>query len=71
MGRYAGLCGLTLAHAHARSGDSIAIAGYLGNSDTFDKAVAEFGFRYADQNNRDYEAFTDAIKSGQIEAADG
>jgi uncharacterized protein (DUF2252 family) len=71
MGRYAALCGVTLAHAHARSGDPIGIAGYLGNSNTFDRAVAEFAFSYADQNDRDYEAFTDAIKSGRIEAADG
>jgi len=71
MGRYAMLCGVTLAHAHARSGDAIAIAGYLGKSDSFDRAVAEFAFKYADQNDRDYEAFTDAIKSGRVDAADG
>jgi uncharacterized protein (DUF2252 family) len=71
MGRYAALCGGTLAHAHARSGDPIAIAGYLGSGDAFDKALADFGFSYADQNDRDYAAFTDAIKSGKIEAADG
>lgn len=71
MGRYAELCGLTLAHAHARSGDPIAIAGYLGSGHVFDEALAEFGFSYADQNDRDYEAFTEAINSGKIEAADG
>ncbi len=71
MGRYAALCGATLAHAHARSGDPIAIAAYLGSSDTFDKAVAEFGLNYAVQNERDYRAFTNAIKSDNIEAADG
>jgi uncharacterized protein (DUF2252 family) len=71
MGRYAALCGLTLAHAHARSGDPVAIAGYLGSSDTFDRSIAEFGFRYADQNDRDYAAYSDAIKSGRIETAAG
>ena len=71
MGRYAAICGKTLAHAHARSGDPIAIAGYLGSGDVFDKALAEFGFTYADQNDRDYEAFVDAIKSGKIDAAEG
>ena len=71
MGRYAALCGATLAHAHARSGDPIAFAGYLGKNDTFSRAVTEFALKYADQNERDYEAFTEAIKSGRIEAADG
>ena len=71
MGRYAAICGMTLAHAHARSGDPIAIAGYLGSGNVFDEALAEFGFTYADQNDRDYEAFVDAIKSGKIEAAEG
>ena len=71
MGRYAALCGMTLAHAHARSGDPIAIAGYLGSGTVFDKALAEFAFTYADQNDRDYEAFVDAIKSGRIDAAEG
>ena len=66
---YARLCGWTLAHAHARSGDPIAIAGYLGSGDVFDEAVAEFGFRYADQNDLDYAAFVAAIKTGRIEAA--
>jgi len=68
---YAGLCGWTLAHAHARSGDPIAIAGYLGSGDVFDEAVGDFAFSYADQNNRDYKAFQTAIKSGQIEAESG
>jgi uncharacterized protein (DUF2252 family) len=70
MGNYARLCGATLAHAHARSADAIAIAGYLGSGDTFDKAVTEFAFTYADQNQRDFEAFTEAISSGRIEATD-
>ena len=68
---YAITCGVTLAHAHARSADTIAIAGYLGSGDTFDKAVAEFAFTYADQNDRDYAAFIAAIENGHIEAADG
>jgi len=68
---YATVCGETLAHAHARSADPIAIAGYFGSGDTFDKAVAEFAFTYADQNDRDYDAFIAAIDNGDIEAADG
>ena len=55
-------CGWTLARAHARSGDRIAIAAYLGKSDTFDRAVAEFASAYADQNERDYESLTDAVE---------
>jgi uncharacterized protein (DUF2252 family) len=69
--RYATLCGATLAHAHARSADTIAIAGYLGSGDAFDKAMTEFAFTYADQNDRDYAAFIAAIDNGTIEAADG
>jgi uncharacterized protein (DUF2252 family) len=65
---YSGLCGWTLARAHARSGDRIAIAAYLGSSDAFDQAIAEFAAAYADQNERDYEALVDAVKSGQITA---
>lgn len=68
---YAALCGVTLAHAHARSADTIAIAGYLGSGDKFDNAVTEFAFTYADQNDRDYAAFITAIDNGRIEAADG
>jgi len=68
MNAYAGICGWTLAHAHARSGDPIAIAGYLGSGDVFDRAVTKFALTYADQNNRDYAGFKDAIKSGRIEA---
>jgi uncharacterized protein (DUF2252 family) len=71
LGNYATVCGATLAHAHARSADAIAIAGYLGSGDTFDKAVTEFAFTYADQNDRDYAAFITAIDNGHIEAADG
>ncbi len=71
LASYAALCGWTLAHAHARAGDPIAIAGYLGSGDVFDRSVADFAFAYADQNDRDYKAFVDAIKSGKIEATTG
>lgn len=71
LNSYARLCGRTLARAHARSGDPIAIAGYLGSSDTFDQALTEFAERYADQNERDYEAFLQEIRSGRLEAATG
>jgi uncharacterized protein (DUF2252 family) len=71
MKAYAGLCASTLARAHARSGDRIAIASYLGNSDTFDKALARFAEAYADQNERDYEAFAAACKSGRLHAEEG
>jgi predicted alpha/beta hydrolase len=66
---YARLCGETLARAHARSGDRVAIAAYLGASDRFDEAIAEFASSYADQNERDYDAFVAAVASGRLEAA--
>lgn len=66
---YAQLCGWTLARAHARSGDRIAIASYLGGSEVFDHAVADFAEAYADQTIRDHAAFTAAIAQGQIESA--
>jgi uncharacterized protein (DUF2252 family) len=69
MRQYAELCGWALAHAHARSGDAARIAGYLGKRDTFDTALAAFGERYADQNERDYDALKRAVASGRIEAA--
>jgi uncharacterized protein (DUF2252 family) len=68
---YARQCGWTLARAHARSGDPIAISTYLGKSDKFDQAMTDFACRYADQNERDYEAFLAAIKSGRLEAIEG
>ena len=68
---YAGLCGWTLARAHARSGDAIAIAEYLGKSDKFDRSITDFSERYADQNERDYLAFSEAIKSGRLQAIVG
>jgi uncharacterized protein (DUF2252 family) len=68
MRLYGEVCGWTLARAHARSGDRIAIAAYLGNSDAFDQAITEFATVYADQNERDYQALSDAVKSGRIMA---
>jgi uncharacterized protein (DUF2252 family) len=65
---YGRVCGWTLARAHARSGDRIAIGSYLGKGDAFDRAIAEFSERYADQNELDYAALADAVKSGRIEA---
>jgi uncharacterized protein (DUF2252 family) len=71
MATYGTLCGWTLARAHARSGDRIAIASYLGNGDSFDRAMVEFSKAYADQNQRDYEALEAAVKSGRITAETG
>jgi uncharacterized protein (DUF2252 family) len=68
---YARLCGWTLARAHARSGDPVAISAYLGKNDKFDVAMTDFSARYADQNERDYEAFLEAIRSGRLEAIEG
>ena len=68
---YARTCGWTLARAHARSGDPVAIAGYLGDSDAFDISITGFSQRYADQNERDYEEFVNAVKSGRLEAREG
>jgi hypothetical protein len=68
LGIYAGLCGWTLARAHARSGDRIAISTYLGKTDVFDQAVAVFASTYADQNERDHAAMQDAVKSGRLVA---
>src|SRR5690349_21017695 len=66
MRAYGELRGWTLARAHARSGDRIAIASYLGGSDVFDKAIAQFAVAYADQNERDYQALQDAAATGRI-----
>jgi uncharacterized protein (DUF2252 family) len=68
---YGRLCGWTLARAHARSGDRIAIAAYLGGGDTFDRAMLEFSKAYADQNERDYEELVAAVQSGRITAETG
>jgi uncharacterized protein (DUF2252 family) len=68
MRLYGQLCGWTLARAHARSGDRIAIAAYLGASDTFDQAITKFAGAYADQNEKDHEALLAAVASGRIVA---
>ncbi len=71
MATYGRLCGWTLARAHARSGDRIAIASYLGNGDTIDRAILEFSKTYAEQNERDYQALEAAARSGAIAAHAG
>ncbi len=68
---YGNLCGWTLARAHARSGDAVAIAAYLGGSDVFDQAITQFADAYADQNERDHDAVLQAVKSGRIVAEQG
>jgi uncharacterized protein (DUF2252 family) len=68
---YARICGATLARAHARWGDRIAIAAYLGTGDTFDQAIADFSAAYADQNERDYAAFVAAVRTGRLAAQVG
>jgi uncharacterized protein (DUF2252 family) len=71
MALYASLCAWTLARAHARSGDRVAIASYLGGSDNFDNAMADFAELYADQNELDYAALKEAVASGRAEAVSG
>ena len=71
MAAYGELCGWTLARAHARSGDRIAIASYLGNGDSFDRAIVEFCKAYADQNEDDYQALSAAVSSGKVKAETG
>ena len=71
MRAYGELCGWTLARAHARSGDRIAIAAYLGQSAVFDRAIAGFAAAYADQNERDHQALTAAVASGRVTASTG
>ena len=68
---YAEVCGSTLARAHARSGDAVAIAGYLGRGDAFDRSMASFAEAYADQNDRDYAAFERAVAGGRLTAEPG
>ena len=68
---YGRICGWTLARAHARSGDRVAIAGYLGNSASFDRAMASFAEAYADQNVRDYRTLHEAVASGRVAAEPG
>jgi hypothetical protein len=71
MAAYGRLCAWTLARAHSRSGDAIAIAAYLGSADVFDRAVTAFAEDYADQNERDHKALLEAIASGRLEARTG
>ncbi|HEY3509949.1 DUF2252 domain-containing protein [Kribbella sp. NPDC051137] len=71
MTLYARLCGWTLARAHARSGDRFALAAYLGKSTRFDEAVATFAATYADLNQTDHQTFTEAVRSGRVEARTG
>lgn len=68
MRAFGELCGATLARAHARSGDRIAIAAYLGRRDSFDRALAAFAESYADQNERDHQALLDAVTTGRLQA---
>jgi len=68
---YGEVCGFLLARAHARSGDRIAIASYLGKSDSFDRALAEFAVAYADQNERDHAALRQAADGGRIAVQEG
>ena len=68
LAHYASLCGWALARAHAKGGDAAIIAGYLGNSDAFDRALAKFALAYADQTRRDHAALLKAIESGRVQA---
>jgi uncharacterized protein (DUF2252 family) len=71
LAAYGRLCGAALARAHARSGDPALLAGYLGDESTFDEALGRFAVAYADQTDRDHEAFARAVKHGRLEAVDG
>jgi uncharacterized protein (DUF2252 family) len=71
LSAYAEMCGWTLARAHARSGDAVAITSYLGNSDRFDLAITAFAESYADQNERDYAALQAAVRDGRVTAQEG
>jgi uncharacterized protein (DUF2252 family) len=68
---YGSTCGWTLARAHARSGDPVALAEYLGASDAFDQSITDFSLAYADQNEQDYQEFVNAVKSGRLQALEG
>jgi len=68
---YAGICGWTMARAHARSGDPVAITEYLGPGDEFDKSVTDFSERYADQNEQDYQEFVTAVRAGKLAVVEG
>ena len=71
MVAYGALCAWTLARAHARSGDPVAMAAYLGPYTEFEESITDFSQRYADQNQRDYEEFVSAVRSGRLEAVEG
>src|SRR5437763_12662435 len=71
MAIYGRWCGWTLARAHARSGDRVAIAAYLGGGTAFDRALVQFSKAYADQNERDYQRLSDAVQSGRVVAQTG
>jgi uncharacterized protein (DUF2252 family) len=71
LAAYGGLCGSTLARAHARCGDAVAIGAYLGSGDACDRAIADYADAYAEQNERDHQALLDAIDSGRVEAETG
>jgi uncharacterized protein (DUF2252 family) len=71
MTLYGRMCGWTLARAHARSGDPVAIAAYLGQDDAFDTSITDFSERYAEQNERDFGDFTEAIRTARIDAVQG
>jgi len=71
LGYYGRMCGWTLARAHARSGDPVAIAAYLGETDAFDNAISDFSRAYADQNEEDYKEFAAAVRSGRLKAVTG
>lgn len=68
---YAGLCGWTLARAHAQSGVPVAVAAYLEVTDAFDRSVTELAQLYADRNERDHEPFATAVRPGRLEALEG
>jgi hypothetical protein len=71
LAKYVGVCAQALARAHARSGDRIAIASYLGSATSFERAIGEFAETYADQNQRDYEALQQAAANGRIQEESG
>jgi thiamine monophosphate kinase len=68
MVRYAAICGWVLARAHAKAGDAAMISGYLGRSDVFGRALAQFAHAYADQTEQDYHSLVEAARSGRVEA---
>ena len=67
MQQMAGVCGWTLAHAHARSGEPAKISGYLGKGDAFDTAIADFSIAYADQSEKDHEVLMNAVRAGKLQ----